>query len=549
MEGPGRSSDGTAANRAHRPMTIPELLRLRADDAPDVVALVDAASGRSLTYGELLERAEAIATALESTGVAAGDRVASVLPNGIASVEIWLACTLLRAIEAPIHVAYRGELLDNLLQLADPAAIVVDTELLSSLGDVVLASMPEVPVLVVGHPEAAEELGAPAGVDARQLDALVAQARPEGEMDRDLPAISDPACLLFTSGTTGGSSAVLCTYTQEFESAMAAPPAFDGPEIIYSTSPPNHVGQKLFLVKALATASSFVMRPTFSVSHFWSDVRRYRCTHTLLIGAAASYLQAQPRTPDDANHALRSVVMIPLHPQVRDIRERFGIEIHSLYNMTEICPVATITDAEVTDHHTCGRVRDGFDWRLVDEFDREVALGEPGELILRPDRPWVFSRGYWRDPEKTVAAWRNLWFHTGDVFTADAQGYLTFLDRKKDVVRRGGENISSAELERIIQALPEVGECAVVGVPSEHTEEEIKLVIVPSSGQELSLRALHEKLRQELPPFMVPRYLEVSGELPKTPTMKVRKALLRDEGPSGVDARDGFRPVASSVDE
>jgi carnitine-CoA ligase len=549
MEHPERPRGGTASVPALQPMTVPELLRLRAEADPDVVALVDAGSGSSLTYSELLGRAETVAAVLACVGVEAGDRVASVLPNGIASVEVWFACTLLGAIEAPIHVAYRDTLLANMLELAGPAAIVVATDLLSAVSSALAESMPDVPVLVVGPRGSADDVAAPAEVEPRYLGELTAEVRSEHRIDREPPSISDPACLLFTSGTTGGTSAVLCTYAQEFESAMAAPPVFDQPETIYSTSPPNHVGQKLFLVKALATASSFVMRPSFSVTHFWSDVRRYGCTHTLLIGAAASYLHAQPKAAGEANNPLRSVVMIPLHPEVNDIRERFGIAVHSLYNMTEICPIATITDAEVTDHRTCGRVRDGFDWRLVDEYDREVAVGEPGELILRPDRPWVFSRGYWRDPRKTVEAWRNLWFHTGDMFTVDPQGYLTFLDRKKDVVRRGGENISSAELERVVNALPEVEECAVVGVPSEHTEEEIKLVIVPSGEVELSLRAVHEQLRQQLPPFMVPRYLQVSGELPKTPTMKVRKALLREAGPRGVDARNGFRPAGPPAND
>ena len=521
------------AESAIEEASVPDLLRRRASERPDHRFLEQVEDGRSSTYAEVAAQVDQVAAGLRALGVGRDDRVVTILPNVVESVVAWFACMRLGAVECPIGAGYKGPLLVALLDSADSRVLVASRTVLAHL-EPVLGDVPVIEHLVVVDvpDEGAVASPLPVGVAVWSWEQLATMG--ERDLLEEVPLrMSDTACMLFTSGTTGGSRGVLCTFAQEYESAVAAPPSLSSEDTIYATSPPNHVGHKLLLYKSLVAGCRFVMRSTFSLSHFWSDVRAYGCTHTLLLGGATSYLLSEPVYRGERDNPLRSVLMIPIHPDVNAFRTRFGVAVHSMFNMTEICPVTSISDEEIVDHRSCGRVRDGFDWLLVDEFDEPVPVGAAGELVLRPARPWHFSKGYWKDDAKTVEAWRNLWFHTGDVFVADESQQLRYLDRKKDVVRRRGENISSAELESIASAHDQVEEVAVIGVPSQHTEEDIKLVVVPREPAFDDALDLFCFLEQRAPRFMLPRYVEFVSELPKTPTLKVRKGELRAGGVSG----------------
>jgi crotonobetaine/carnitine-CoA ligase len=224
--------------------------------------------------------------------------------------------------------------------------------------------------------------------------------------------------------------------------------------------------------------------------------------------------------------------MVPLTEDAGPFSERFGVEIYTTFNMTEIsCPL--FSGANPRKPGTCGRPRPGIDARVVDENDCEVPPGTTGELVLRSDMPWAFSHGYYKAPEATAASWRNGWFHTGDAFTMDADGDFFFMDRMKDAIRRRGENISSFEVEREILEFDGIREAAVVAVPSEHGEDEVMAVIAPVPGRSVQPRDLIAFLQPRMAHFMVPRYIRVLDELPKTPTQKVQKHLLRADGAAG----------------
>ncbi|MEI6722444.1 MAG: hypothetical protein WCO67_16895 [Betaproteobacteria bacterium] len=179
---------------------------------------------------------------------------------------------------------------------------------------------------------------------------------------------------------------------------------------------------------------------------------------------------------------------------------------------------------------TCGKVRAGVDVRLVDENDCEVPVGAVGEMIIRTDRPWAMNSGYHKNPEATAHAWRNGWFHTGDAFRKNEEGYFFFVDRIKDAIRRRGENISSFEVEAEVTAFPAVREAAVVAVPSALGEDDVLAIVAPAPGQVINPVALIEFLRSKLAYFMIPRYVRVLAELPKTASSKVLKAQLRAQG-------------------
>ena len=294
----------------------------------------------------------------------------------------------------------------------------------------------------------------------------------------------------------------------------------------------NHVTAKSMVFAMLIHGGRVAIRDIFSVSQFWTDVKRHRCTTTVLMGATINFLFKQPPHPDEINNTFRFVLAAPATPDIEEFKKRFGLEVCTVFNMTEICsPISS--EGFITqdfNYKSCGRPRAGFTCRIVDELDQEVPVGTVGELVVRSDEPWRLNAGYWRNPEKTAEAWRNLWFHTGDAFYRDDAGYYYFVDRIKDYIRRRGENICSSDVEVEINSHPKVLESAAIGVPSEYGEQEVKAAVVLNPGEELDPATLIEYLKPRMPYYAIPRYIEYVNELPKTPTEKVKKALLREQG-------------------
>jgi crotonobetaine/carnitine-CoA ligase len=272
---------------------------------------------------------------------------------------------------------------------------------------------------------------------------------------------------------------------------------------------------------------------SFSPARFWPTCRRFGATCSFLLGAMANLLYRQPAGPDDADNPLERVLIVPLVPEVEDFKRRFGVLVSTTWGGTEMnCP--TRSGFVLANARTCGRVEEAlYEVRIVDENDNEVPVGVAGEAVVRPKQPWIVMAGYWRHPEWTERAWRNLWLHTGDMLMADAEGNLYFVDRTKDAIRRRGENISSMEVEQEINAHPDVLETAVIPVAAELGEQEVMAVIVPKPGPTPAPEALIAFLNDRLPYFMVPRYLEFTTELPKTPTGKIQKYALRERGITG----------------
>jgi crotonobetaine/carnitine-CoA ligase len=262
-----------------------------------------------------------------------------------------------------------------------------------------------------------------------------------------------------------------------------------------------------------------------------------------MLGAMASFLSAQPARPDDGDQPIRKVAMVPVIAGHEEFAERFDVRIGSAYGLTEFSSPIVTPYGNGTPG-LAGWLRDDFEARVVDDDDMDVPLGATGELVLRPRTPWAMFSGYHDLPQATAEVWRNLWFHTGDAMRLDENGRFYFVDRKKDSLRRRGENVSSFEVEAEVIRFDGVVACAAVAVASEHSEDEIKIVVVPRPGVELDFPELLRFLCGRLPYFMVPRYYESVSELPLTPTQKIKKAELRAAGvtPATWDHTDaGFR--------
>ena len=268
------------------------------------------------------------------------------------------------------------------------------------------------------------------------------------------------------------------------------------------------------------------MRRRFSAGEFWSTVRESGARVSFLLGAMANFLARQEPKPDDVDNPMERMLVVPLIDDVDDFRRRFGVRVCTCYGSTEV-NVPLISGYEVTEPGIAGRPVPGFDIRIVDEDDREVPVGAVGELVVRSAEPWLLATEYHRNPEASLRLFGNLWLHTGDAFRKDAHENYFFVDRIKDYIRRRGENISSFEVEREVNAHPAVLECAAAAVKSASTEDDLKVVVVLKSGMTLDPEDLREFLRGRVPSFMVPDIVEVMAELPKTPTGKIQKHLLR----------------------
>ena len=500
-------------------LVLPTLLARRAADQPDR-GFIHEAGGRTVDYAEFASTALRCASVLRDHAVRPGDRVLVMLPSSPLAYGLWAALGWVRGIEVAVHAGYRGDMLRYVINHSGAEIAVVGTDYLPRWREVIDQCPNLKTLFVVGDFEPFKTR-----CSIFQFEEPVECAEPARGLDPPMPW--DTAAIMYTSGTTGPSKGVVVPWAQlHATSSNNVSVGLSREDRLYSPFPFAHVSAKAPLYTMMLADGSIVFRETFSTSAFWEDVRSYGCTVAMLLFSMARFLANQPENDADRDNPLHTIVMVPSLPDVDKFRKRFDVEVTTLFNMTEISN-PLVTPGGVQDPASCGRPRRGVDLRIVDEHDCEVPVGEVGQLILRTDEPWTMNAGYWDMPAETAAAWRNGWFHTGDGFKRNEAGDFYFVDRFKDTIRRRGENISSMELENTIVQHPDVSECAAVGVPSEFGEEEVRVFVVPIEGTSVQPADLHEWLLGKLPKFMVPRFIDISTDLPKTSTSKVRKVALR----------------------
>jgi carnitine-CoA ligase len=482
---------------------------------------------RAFTYREIDRLASRLANGLARLGVSRGDTVLLMLNNSVDFIGLWCALGKLGAIEVPVNCSYKGQLLARVMTDSRARLVIADAEYLPRFADVA-TELTSIETIVVHDADDA----APPLAQARMLPfGVVADAPDVFEAVPLKPW--DKAAIMYTSGTTGPSKGVMISHGHAYEYARGVIDMIEikQSDIYYAPLPLFHIAGQWAVVYAAAIAGATAVLPdTFSASHFWATVRRYRATCSFLLGAMANLLYRQAPAPDDADNPLDRVLVVPLIPEVEPFNRRFGCRVSTTWGGTEMnCP--TRSGFDLPNNRTCGRVDERlYEVRIVDANDNELPPGVPGEAVVRPKLPWITMAGYWNRPDWTVAAWRNLWLHTGDMLMKDAAGNLYFVDRTKDAIRRRGENISSMEVEQEINAHPDVLECAVIPVASAETEQEVMAIVVPKPGRRIAPEALIAFLEPRMAYFMVPRYLEFATELPKTPTGKIQKFGLRERG-------------------
>lgn len=478
------------------------------------------AEGGEWTYAQTLTHAERCAAGLSRLGVRQGDRVFVWLPNGEDLLRVWFGLNLLGAVLVPVNTAYKGALLAHVAANSGATLAIVHARLVSRFEAGGTGALKRIIALggTAGAPDRIEVLGG-----------SVLDAKPETGLTEVGMRPWDLQAVVYTSGTTGPSKGVLTPYLQLAQMAVAGREMFTADDRRLVNLPLFHSGGLLGVYGMLLVGGSIVLAESFNTATFWQMVRETDCTTCTLLGAMVAFLMKAPPSPADRDHALRIVSLVPLPEGAPEFAERFGVTVYTNYNSTETSNTL-VSGPNPSQAGLCGRPRPGVQARLVDGNDIEVAAGQTGELVLRTDLPWALTPGYSGDAEATALAWRNGWLHTGDLFRRDANGDYFFVDRGKDTIRRRGENISSYEVETELLAHPGVREAAVVAASSDLGEDEVLAIVAPRPGARIDCAELLEFLRPRMAHFMLPRYIRVVEELPRTPTHKVQKFALRGEG-------------------
>lgn len=480
----------------------------------------------SWSASDMVAVVAARAAILAQQGIGLGDRVGLMCSNRAEFMEVVLACGWLGAIAVPINTASRGMQLTHIISNSGMRLLVIEEAFLEVVETLDVTALALNDIWVI----------APSGqINAVWHDQVTVQPMPERGTDKAEPAElndSDPFVILYTSGTSGLSKGVICPHAQFFwwGTHTGGDLEVRHGDVLYTCLPLFHTNALNAFFQALMHDAQLVADRRFSASGFWHALAETGATITYVLGAMVPILLSRPAHEQERAHAVRTALAPGVPEQFHaPFIERTGISLVDGYGSTETNSViGGRPDSQRPGF--MGHLAKGFSARVVDEHDQPVPDGTPGELILRADEPFAFACGYFGMPDKTVEAWRNLWFHTGDRVVRDTSGYFRFVDRLKDTIRRRGENISSFEVEQVLLSHPAIEIAAVYAVKSELAEDEVMAAVILREGAKLDPLALTQFCEPRLPYYAVPRYLDFVTALPKTENGKIQKYKLRELG-------------------
>lgn len=487
-----------------------------------------------LSYSGAAELAMSDSAALYAMGVRFGDRVATLYDNSIDALVLWFAANFIGAADCPINSAYKGEFLRS--QLNRSGARVLFTEMdyvqrvadiaegLTDLETVVVrggGQKPDIPGLLVLTLEEFRDCSAtepPAGIRLATLD--------------------DLAMIIWTGGTTGPSKGCSISHGYMMHQTQRMNFGFGrmDPHDVWSCVPLFHSFARNFVtIGTMLSGGSAYLDIRFSVSNFWPRLNRCKADWGALLGSMLTLIANAPETEaEKENTTLKTVSGLPFPQELQDrFMDRWGIRsvVVPAYGLTEAHPITTKAPETPSPAGSSGQVDSEYwELRIVDDEDNDVPVGEAGEVVARPKAPHVMFDGYWGDPQATLDVMRNMWFHAGDIGRVDEDGWFYFMDRKKDYIRRRGENISTWEMENVIKQHPDIQDVCVHAVLSELTEDEVKVTAVLVPESQLTEEKFARWLIERLPYFTVPRYIEFRDALPVSDLSRVQKYQLRDEG-------------------
>jgi len=499
--------------------TVPALIAARAGGLGDEIAV--SFEGEPCSFAALDERSARVQSWLEARGVEVGDRVAILMRNSLEFFPAWLGVARAGAISVPINTAMVGEALAYTLAHSEAVGVIADADLLAAVE--AAGSFPALRWRLA--------LGAAEGDAVPFAEALAADPTPAPAPGLEA---ATPMSIVYTSGTTGMPKGVVLPHGSFTNTGayFAHHLRLTREDRLHTCLPLFHCNaQQTSFMAAMGLGTRLSVNARFSVSRFWGWIEESRSTLTNLMGAMLTLLYKVEPRPGDAENALRLIASAPIPEEIhRAFEERFGLKLFEGYGLTETGTMAIANPIEDVRPGAIGLPLEHNEVRIVDERDADVEPGTPGQILVRGRIPNSMMLEYFKEPEKTAEAMAGGWFHTGDAGKQREDGYYVFLDRMKDTIRRRGENISSFMIEKAILDHDAVLECAVFGVPSELSEEDVKAIAVLRPGVGLDPQELVDWCAGRMADFMVPRYVEFRAELPKTETGRVQKFDLRAAG-------------------
>ncbi len=517
-------------------MVVHRLLAERAAATPDLPFL--RFGDEIVTYGQMHANAMRYASALRAAGVQRGDLVAMMMGNSIEYVSVYFGLVYRGAAVVLVNTAFRGYMLEYVLNDAGCSLLIADTSLLPVI-DEAQPRLKSLRHLLTAGPAAPP---GEAQLPRTELAVLLAQGGAAGP-DEEV-TYADLHCVVYSSGTTGPSKGIMISNGHAVAKAFEVIEicGFTSADILYSPLPLFYsMGLLRGVLSVALTGASIVLRDRFSVSAYWEEVRRTGATVAHSVFSIPRMLQSHPPAPGDRDHRLRCMFNARHDP---GFEQRFGVRLIEGYGLTEAGNAIFSRLSEPAVPGSCGKVSGEWQVRLADPHGQEVPVGEVGEILIRPLQPQRIMLGYLNKPEQTAAATRDLWLHTGDLASRDEAGYHFYKGRLKDMIRRRGQNISAWEVEQIVLEHPSVGEAAAVAHPSELGEDDLRVAVTEAEGERVDLAELAAYCERRMPRFMVPRYLEVRADLPRTPSGRIEKYRLAEEplGELALDMGDSRRP-------
>jgi crotonobetaine/carnitine-CoA ligase len=507
--------------------TVTAVLSRAAKQFPDQIFLDF--QGEKYTFSEIDEKSTRLAHGLLARNVARGDRVGSILDSNLDSVLLWFAVNKIGAIHVPINTAYKGEFLRHQFASAGCRIMVSENDYASRILDVA-AELPEGELILIRG----ETVAANSSIATEPLQNAYADNAQSIE-DKNTP--SDLCMLVFTGGTTGPSKGCMISHNYACNLARQILKRENRAmgDVNWTPLPLFHMNATAgSILSCMMVGATVAVFPRFSVSKFWPDVERSGATVVNLLGSMIGFIANAAENESAKRYfgKLKAVRGAPFSQELQETwKTRFGVQYAGSngYGLTEAARVTSLPDGVTAPPGSSGRVNEDFDVRIVDDDDNELPPGQAGEIIVRPRHPGIMFDGYWNQPEETLKVMKNLWLHSGDIGKFDEDGFFYFVDRKKDYLRRRGENISSFEMETTLKAHPLIEEVAVHAVFAD-SEDEVKVTATLVDGSALDEEDLCRWCVDRLPYFAVPRFIEFRTELPRSPFGRILKYQLRDQG-------------------
>jgi crotonobetaine/carnitine-CoA ligase len=515
---------------------LPNILRQRAEELGDKPFL-QFGDNSPYSFAQTNLLANRIANGLTRLGVKKGEKVSVYMPNSSDYVLTWFGILKMGGVMVPINTAYKMDFLQYIIDTSDSKVLFIAEEYLDRMSPIA-DRISKVENVIIWTRTGSDQFDS-WGFNSRPMIPFSTFINEHKEDEPDVQITHlDHARLMYTSGTTGRSKGVVRPCQADYQSARNYAEIMDvwNDDVCFTCLPLFHSNAMVLTVyPALIMGARTIVQEKYSATQFWKWMKNYGVTKFNMVGTMSYFMWNTAPAPEEKEHKANLVMGSPApHDIIEPFMERFNIKFMEGYGLTEIGQVTYMRPGEPFRVGSCGKEAPGYEIKITDpETDEERPRGQIGEIVVRPRIPNIMLHYYHKMPEKTVSDFRNFWFHTGDAGRMDKKGYIYFVDRVKDYIRRRGENISSFEVERIVCSHPCVAESAAVGIKAEtgrYAEDEVMIVVIKKPDMEVSPEELLKFIEPQMPHFMIPRFIRFVNSLPKTGTERVQKNKLREEG-------------------